>query len=366
MNSLNEVSPVSNAVEHSDNLEDEPEEARGNDQRILQMLRQVQGELEYYFLKCQELSSAASLSSDSAMRLPVVELRRLVPLLLEATGAGELYQLAQHCKQHNHHNLALALFEAVVNRASSCDPPLAAAAQQMAVEVRLALGQVQGCEPILLAMATQDLPNPAAQHRVLQQLAGLALARADTCSAQQHLAVLAALAPDEKSAPATDQLQACLHAHENQPHPIDAATVLPQSTTSGVSLDLCRISPCGRWLRLEGWLIDPLHQAIGLALRRPGQLLLLPTEQICWHVRSDLSDLLRQHNLPANHPAGFSINLAIPEEQAVPPDPADMATLFLLQRESPAVAVSKTIDSHAPTSADLMAHLGAWMFSGHG
>ena len=300
-------------------MEAELEEARINVQHILLTLKQVQSELEYYFLKCQELTTDAALASDSVLRLPVAELGLLLPLLLETMGISELFQLGQHCNQRGQHHLAIAFFDAVGCRAESTDPPLAASAQLQLAQALLALGRVQGCERILHAMAIQELPSPASQHRVLQKLAGLALARADTDSAQQHLAALAALPPQDGSKSATGQLQGLLHAHADQPHALGAATVLPGSTTPGVSLDLCRISPCGRWLRLEGWLIDPLNQTIGLALRRPSQLLLLPPELICWHVRRDLSALLTQHNLPPSQPAGFSINLAIPEEQAVPP-----------------------------------------------
>jgi hypothetical protein len=365
---------VSSAEDRITIMEAQLEEARDEANLNLLIQQQVQEELEHYFLKCQELTAAqvqqneapaAASAPDAAQHQSVGDLRIALPLLLAHLGTSELFQLGLSCYRRGHHKLALVLLDATVSSASSADPALAAHAQLQAVRARLALGRMQGAERILTAMAEQELADPAVRHQVLQQLARLALGRADTAAARQHLTALAELPPHEGSAAAISELQALLEADAAQPDPSGAATLLPSAEAPGLSLDVCSLSPCGRFLHLEGWLIDPTGQLGGLALRRAGQLLPLAPEQFSRRVRSDLSHLLAEHDLPAGHPAGFSLSLALAEEQAVAPASGDLATLFLLRPEGPAIAVSTGIAIAPPTAAELIPLLGPWLYPGH-
>jgi hypothetical protein len=366
---------VSTAEDRITTLEGQLEEERDEAELNLLMLQQVQEELEHYFLKCQELTvaaqapqdepPAAASAPDPAQHLSVGDLRIALPLLLPHLGASELFQLGLRCYKRGHHKLALVLLDAAVSSASSDDPALAARAQLQAVRSRLALGRVQGAERILAAMAEQELDDLGVRHQVRQQLARLALGRADTAAARQHLTALAELPPHEGSAAAISELHALLEADAAHPDPSAAATLLPSAVAPGLSLDVCSLSPCGRFLHLEGWLIDPSGQLGGLALRRAGQLLPLAPEQFSRRVRSDLSHLLAEHGLPADHPAGFSLSLALAEEQAVAPASGDVATLFLLRPEGPAITVSTGITIAPPTAANLIPLLGPWLYPDH-
>lgn len=377
---------VSTVEDRITTLEAQLEEARDDAELNRLMLQQVQEELKHYLLTCQELSaaaqapqvrapaaaSAAAASTQvatsapyAASHLPVGDLRIALPLLLAHLGASELFQLGLSCYERGHHKMALVLLDAAVSSASSTDPALAAHAQLQAVRARLALGRVQGAERILTAMAEQELADPAVRHQVREHLARLALGRADTAAARQHLTALAELPPHEGSAAATSELHALLEADAAQPDPSGAATLLPSAAAPGLSLDVCSISPCGRFLHMEGWLIDPTGQLGGLVLRRAGQLLPLAPEQFSRRVRSDLSHLLAEHGLPADHAAGFSLSLALPEEQAVAPTRGDVATLFLLRPEGPAIAVSTAIAIAPPTAVRLIPLLGPWLYAGH-
>jgi hypothetical protein len=366
---------VSTAEDRITILEAQLEEARDEANLNLLIQQQVQEELKHYFLKCQELTAAAlalqdeapaaASAPDAAQHLSVGDLRIALPLLLAHLGASELFQLGLSCYSRGHHKMALVLLDAAVSSASSADPALAAHAQLQAVRARLALGRMQGAERILTAMAEQELADPAVRHQVLQQLARLALGRADTAAARQHLTALAELPPHEGSAAATSELHALLEADAAQPDPSGAATLLPSAEAPGLSLDVCSLSPCGRFLHLEGWLIDPTGQLGGLALRRAGQLLPLAPEQFSRRVRSDLSHLLAEHGLPADHPAGFSLSLALAEEQAVAPASGDLATIFLLRPEGPALTVSTAIAIAPPTADRLIPLLGPWLNPAH-
>ena len=346
-------------------LEAELSDARDEAELNLLLLQQVQEELEHYFLRCQELSSAeASAAPRVVPELDVASLRKVFPLVVEHVTDSDLFTLAQVCDRRGHHKLALVLFDAVVSRASSNDPTLAAQAQLQAVLARLALGRVQGAERLLSSMADQPLPDLAVRHQVRQHLARIALGRGDTTAAQQHLTALAELPAHDASGAATALLQGLLAAHATQPGPIGAATLLPTAEAPGLSLDRLCISPCGRLLQLDGWLIDPAQQLQALALQRPGHILPLPLEQLSRRVRSDLSHLLADHGLPADHAAGFTLTLALADEEAVAPTAGEPATLHLLRAHGTPLAVSSTVAVATPTAASLLPLLGPWLLGG--
>ena len=328
-------------------LEAELSDARDEAELNLLLLQQVQEELEHYFLKCQELSSGDGPAAPSPLRggqdVDVASLRKVFPLLLEHLPTAEIFTLAQACQRRGHHKLALVLFDAVVTRASTDDPALACRAQLQAVEARLALGRVQGAERLLRTMADQPLPDVAVRHQVRLHLARLALGRGDSRDAGHHLEALAALPPHDDSTAATAPLQALLSALGAQTLPATTATMLPTADAPGVSLDRCSLSPCGRLLQLEGWLIDADQQRQALVLVRPGQQLLLPAEHLSRRVRTDLAHLLAERGLPADHAAGFSCTLALAEEGAVAPTDGEAATLLLLRHNGQALAVSTTV-----------------------
>jgi hypothetical protein len=348
-------------------LEAELSDARDEAELNLLLLQQVQEELEHYFLKCQELSSGDQPSVPAPAQphdLSAATLRKAFPLLLQHLPDADLFALAQTCFRRGHHKLALVLLDAVVSRASATDPPLAAQAQLQAVEARLALGRVQGAERLLRTMADQPLPDPVVRHQVRLHLARLALGKGDTNDAAEHLEVLADMPTHEASAAVVAQLQALFAAHHAHPQLPTTATLLPTADSPGVSLDRCSLSPCGRLLQLEGWLIDADHQVQALALVRPGQLLLLPAEHISRRVRTDLSHLLAERGLPADHAAGYSCTLALAEEEAVAPTDGEAATLLLLRNNGQALAVSTAVAVANPNAASLLPLMGPWLLGG--
>ncbi len=322
-------------------------------------LQHVHEELENYSLRSQQLSRArdngpvVAAPSDSNS-LPTATLTRLLPLLLEQLLPADLLTLAHHSHGLGHHSLAMPLLDAAVARGVNDDPVLAARAQLQAARGRLALGRRQGAQRLLQAMAGQDLPDAAVRSRLRHQLAWLALQQADIAAATDHLQ--AAEAPDAV-------LTALLAAHAAQPAVPDTATLLPTPEAPGLSLDGLSISPCGRLLQLDGWLIDAQQQLAALVLRRPGQLLPLPLDQFSRRVRSDLSHLLLERGLPADHPAGFSLRLPLADEEALAPTADEPCTLFLIRHDGSFLAVGRSLQVVAPTASDLLPLVSPWLFT---
>jgi hypothetical protein len=340
-------------------LQAELEDARDEAELNLLQLQQVQEELEHYFLRCQQLEQGrdngpvAAVPSDSNS-LPTATLSRLLPLLLEQLPPADLLTLAHRCHSHGHHSLAMPLLDAAVARGVNDDPVLAARAQLQAARSRLALGRRQGAERLLHAMAGQDLPDADVRSRLRHQLAWLALQHADIAAATEHLQ--AAEAPDAV-------LTALLAAHTAHSAVPDTATLLPTPGAPGLSLDGLSISPCGRLLQLDGWLIDAQQQLAALVLRRPGQLLPLPLDQLSRRVRSDLSHLLLERGLPGDHPAGFSLCLPLGDEEALAPSDAEPCTLFLIRHDGSFLAVGRSLQVVAPTASDLLPLVSPWLFT---
>lgn len=341
-------------------LEAQLREAREEAELTLEQLHLVQEELEVYLLRCKELEglqrdqSADSASPGTPQALPTFTLTRLLPLLLEQLPPSDLLTLAHRCHSHGHHSLAMPLLDAAVARGVNDDPVLAARAQLQAARSRLALGRRQGAERLLQAMACQDLPDADVRSRLRHQLGWLALHQADIAAATDHLQ--AAEAPDAV-------LTALLAAYTAQPSVPDTSTSLPTAEAPGLSLDGLSISPCGRLLQLDGWLIDAQQQLAALVLRRPGQLLPLPLDQLSRRVRSDLSHLLLERGLPADHPAGFSLRLALGDEEALAPTADEPSTLFLIRHDGSFLAVGRSLQVVAPTAADLLPLVSSWLFT---
>lgn len=339
-------------------LQAELEDARDEAELNLLQLQQVQEELEHYFLRCQQLEQArdngpVKIPSDPNS-LPTATLTRLLPLLLEQLSPAELLTLAHRIHCLGHHSLAMPLLDAAVARGVNDDPVLAARAQLQAARSRLALGRRQGAERLLQAMAGQDLPDADVRSRLRHQLAWLALHKGDIAAATDHL----------QAAEASDAvLTALLPAHTAQPAVPDTATLLPTPDAPGLSLDGLSISPCGRFLQLDGWLIDAQQQLTALVLRRPGQLLPLPLDQLSRRVRSDLSHLLLERGLPADHPAGFSLRLPLADEEALAPTADEPCTLFLIRHDGSFLAVGRSLQVVAPTASDLLPLVSPWLFT---
>ena len=340
-------------------LQAELEDARDEAELNLLQLQQVQEELEHYFLRCQQLEQSQHITEPSATPadphpLPTPNLNRLLPLMLEQLNAADLLSLAHRCHTFGHHQLAMPLLDAAVTRAAETDPVLAARAQLQAARSRLALGRCQGAERLLQAMAGQDLPVADVRRGIREQLAWLALQRSDIDAATQHL----------QAAELHDGvLPALLNGHAQQNAMPSGATVLPSAEAPGLSLDGLSISPCGRLLQLDGWLIDAQQQLAALVLRRPGQLLPLPLDQLNRRVRSDLSHLLQERGLPADHPAGFGMLLPLADEEAVAPTADEPCTLFLIRHDGGFVAVGRSLQVVAPTATDLLPLVSPWLFT---
>lgn len=341
-------------------LEAQLRQAREEAGLALEQLHLVQEELEVYFLRCEELEgrqgdlSAESVAPATAQALLISTLTRLLPLLLEQLPPSDLLTLAYRSHCLGHHSLAMPLLDAAVARGVNDDPVLAARAQLQAARSRLALGRRQGAERLLHAMAGQDLPDADVRSRLRHQLAWLALHQADIAAATDHLQ--AAEAPDAV-------LTALLAAHTAQPAVPDTATLLPMPEVPGLSLDGLSISPCGRLLQLDGWLIDAQQQLAALVLRRPGQLLSLPLDQFSRRVRSDISHLLLERGLPADHPAGFSLRLPLADEEALAPTADEPCTLFLIRHDGSFLAVGRSLQVVAPTASDLLPLVSHWLFT---
>jgi len=340
-------------------LQAELEDARDEAELNLLQLQQVQEELEHYFLRCQQLEQSQHITEPSAspaapQPLLTPTLNRLLPLMLERLAAADLLSLAHRCHTFGHHELALPLLDAAVTRAADTDPALAARAQLQAARCRLALGRRQGAERLLQAMAGQDLPATDVRRGVREQLAWLALQRSDIDAASQHL---------QAAEHHDGVLPALLNAHGQQNAVPSDATVLPAVDAPGLSLDHLSISPCGRLLRLDGWLIDAQQQLAALVLRRSAQFVPLPLPQVSRRVRTDLSHLLTERGLPADHPAGFGLLLPLGDEEAIPPIPDEPCTLFLLRHDGGFVAVGRSLQVVDPTASDLLPLVSPWLFT---
>jgi len=339
-------------------LESQLREAREEAELTLEQLHLVQEELEVYFLRCEELEARlcdqgpAGAVPAAGRALPTSTLTRLLPLLLEQLPPVDLITLAHLSHSLGHHNLAMPLLDAAVARCVKDDPVLAARAQLQSARSRLALGRRQGAERLLQAMAGQDLPDADVRRYLRHQLAWLALQQADIAAATDHQQ--ATDAPDAVLTP-------LLAAHTAQPAVPDTATLLPTPEAPGLSLDGLSISPCGRLLQLDGWLIDAQQQLAALVLRRPGQLLPLPLDQLSRRVRNDLSHLLQERGLPTDHPAGFNLWLALGDEEALAPSDAEPCTLFLIRHDGSFLAVGRSLQVVAPTAADLLPLVSPWL-----
>jgi hypothetical protein len=341
-------------------LEAQLREAREEAELTLEQLHLVQEELEVYFLRCEELEARLrdhgldGAAPAAAQTLPTANLSRLLPLLLEQLPPADLLTLAHRCYGLGHHSLAMPLLDAAVARGANDDPVLAARAQLQAARSRLALGRRQGAERLLQAMAGQNLPDAAVRRHLRHQLAWLALQQADIAAATDHL----------QAADASDAvLTPLLAAHVAQPAAPDTATLLPTPEAPGLSLDGFSISPCGRLLQLDGWLIDAQQQLAALVLRRPGQLLPLPLDQLSRRVRSDLSHLLLERGLPGDHPAGFSLRIPLGDEEALAPTADEPCTLFLIRHDGSFLAVGRSLQVVSLTSSDLLPLVSPWLFT---
>lgn len=341
-------------------LEAQLREAREEAELTLEQLHLVQEELEVYFLRCEELETrlrdltAGGEAPGVRSALPTPTLNRLLPLLLERLAAADLLSLAHRCHTFGHHQLAMPLLDAAVTRVSTTDRVLAARVRLLAARCRLALGRCQGAERLLHAMARSALPAPDVHRGVREQLAWLALQRSDIDAASQHL---------QAAEHHDGVLPALLNAHGQQNAMPSGPTVLPSVDAPGLSLEHLSISPCGRLLRLDGWLIDAQQQLAALVLRRSAQVLPLPLPQLSRRVRTDLSHLLTERGLPADHPAGFGLLLPLGDEEASPPTPDEPCTLFLLRHDGGFVAVGRSLQVVDPTASDLLPLVSPWLFT---
>lgn len=319
-------------------LERQVHEAREEAELTLEQLHLVQEELEVYFLRCEELeaqlqaapgptTTPAEGPSANPAALPIESIGRLMTLLIEQLSAVELIALAHACHRQHRHHLALPLLDAAVSKQAETDPAQAVWTQLQAVRTRLALGRRDGALRQLLTMAEEQQLNALpVRQQIHRQIAWLALQKADLSTAQSQLAQLEALNATPEDLAAL-RLAIQLVASPGDP----ASSRLPGDDRCGASLDLAAISSDGRLLQLEGWQLDPHHQLSGLLLIRPHQVLAIQPDQLDHHVRHDLASLLTEQELPASHPAGFTIRLALGQEEAVPFSEGETLTLALLR-----------------------------------
>jgi hypothetical protein len=340
-------------------LERQLQEAREEAELTLEQLHLVQEELEVYFLRCEELeaqlqaapgsgSPPAEAPSTNPAALPIESIGRLMTLLIEQLSASELTALAHACHRQHRHHLALPLLDAAVSKLAESDPEQAAWAQLQAVRTRLALGRRDGALRQLHTMAEQQLADLQVRVQIHRQIAWLALQKADLDAARHQLAQLEALdAPPEQLSPLRLALQ--LAAAPGNP----AGTRLPGGDRCGASLDLASISGDGRLLQLEGWHLDLSHPLSGLLLIRPQQVLAIQPEQLDRRVRHDLASLQSEQGLPASHPAGFTIRLALGQEEAVPFQEGEFLVLALLRSGADPILLGRPAESLQTTTTTL-------------
>jgi hypothetical protein len=328
-------------------LERQLQEAREEADLTLEQLHLVQEELEVYFLRCEELetqlqaapgpgSAPAVAPSTNPAALPIESIGRLMTLLIEQLSAVELTALAHACHRQHRHHLALPLLDAAVSKQAETNPPQAAWTQLQAVRTRLALGRRDGALRQLHTMAEQQLAALPVRQQIHNQIAWLALQKADLGTAQGHLSQLEALnaTPEELAA-----LRLAIQLAANPGDP--ASSRLPGDDRCGASLDQAAISADGRLLQLEGWQLDPNHQLSGLLLIRPLQVLAIQPERLDRRVRDDLASLQSEQGLPASHPAGYTIRLALGPEEAVPFSEGESLVLALLRSDADPVLLGR-------------------------
>lgn len=355
-------------------LERQLKDAREEADLTLEQLHLVQEELEVYFLRCEELEAqlqaggtvqadtaqagpeqaGSELTSANPAALPIESIGRLLSLLIEQLSASELIALAHACHRQHRHHLALPLLDAAVSKLATPDPARAAWTQMQAVRTRLALGRRDGALRQLHTMAEQQLAALPLRQQIHLQIAWLALQKADLAMAQAQLAALEAL-----DLPAADlaPLRLALHSAASPGDPPSAC--LPGDDRCGASLDLAAISSDGRLLQLEGWHLDPHHSLSALVLIRPQQLLPISPEQLDRRVRHDLSDLLSEQGLNASHPAGFTIRLALGQEEAVPFSADEPLQLALLRQGADPILLGRPAERLATDTTTLYSLVAA-------
>lgn len=348
-------------------LEQQLQAARDEAELTLEQLHLVQEELEVYFLRCEDLqtqlNAAQNQLSDAnaqlskaqagavaqlvdttqsvaspqpggpavppavAAALPVEAIGRLIPLLIDQLSAGELTSLAHVCNQQHRHHLALPLLDAAVSKLADVDPPLAAWTQLQAVRTRLALGRHDGALRQLQVMADQQLVALPVRQEIHRHLAWLMLKKGDHDTARIQLDSLQALSADPAILDPLGQALALAASAEAPP-----STRLPMGDRCGCSLDRAAISGDGLLLLLEGWFFDPEHKLTKLLLIREHQLLAISPDQLHWRVRDDLISLQGEQGLDASHAAGFTLHLALGQEEAVPHGNEEPVRLAILRQ----------------------------------
>ncbi|MFM7548325.1 MAG: hypothetical protein ACKO8I_05520 [Cyanobacteriota bacterium] len=346
------------AAGHADRagLEQQLQAAREEAELTLEQLHLVQEELEVYFLRSEDLQAQlsdanAQLSKAQAeaqqadatrsvaspqprgqaapadpAALPMEAICRLIPLLNDHLSAGELTSLAHACNQQHRHHLALPLLDAAVSKLADVDPSLAAWTQLQAVRTRLALGRHDGALRQLQVMAEQQLAALPVRQEIHRHLAWLALKKGDRDTARIQLDSLQALSADPGILEPLGQALA-LAAGADAP----SSTRLAMGDRCGCSLDRAAVSGDGLLLLLEGWFFDPEHHLTELLLIRERQLLAISPDQLHWRVRDDLISLQGEQGLDASHAAGFTLHLALGQEEAVPHGTDEPLRLVLLR-----------------------------------
>jgi hypothetical protein len=323
-------------------LEQQLQAAREEAELTLEQLHLVQEELEVYFLRSEDLQTQLSeaqaqlskaqaggstTSTEAAAALPLEAIGRLIPLLIDQLSAGELSSLAHACNQQHRHHLALPLLDAAVSKLADVDPPLAAWTQLQAVRTRLALGRHDGALRQLQVMAEQQLAALPVRQEIHRHLAWLALKKGDCDTARIQLDSLEGLSADPGILDPLAQALALADSTEAAP-----SSRLPMGDRCGCSLDRAAVSGDGLLLLLEGWFFDPEHNLTALLLIRERQLLAISPDQLHWRVRDDLISLQGEQGLDASHAAGFTLHLALGQEEAVPHENDEPLRLALLRQ----------------------------------
>jgi GT2 family glycosyltransferase len=96
------------------------------------------------------------------------------------------------------------------------------------------------------------------------------------------------------------------------------------------AIDLVQLSPCGSWLQLEGWIVDPGRQLRDLCLIRGQSVERLDLSLVKASARPDLAAVLQRCGAGPEHHPGINFSRLVAGEARRPPLPGEHVELFLV------------------------------------
>jgi GT2 family glycosyltransferase len=258
----------------------------------------------------------------------------LLPLLIERLATPDLYRLGECCHRLERFDLALPLLEAVAARGEEAGD-LAAWAQLFEAHSQKGLGERSGARSLYEALLEQNPTSEPAFHAHMA-LAWQELNAGELEAAMTHLDQLRASPFCPVHSDNVDLLGRVLstldwleaNPRQDLPHVRDLAA------ESGLvmALDAVRCSPCGMFLRLEGWLVDAGQQVAHLCLIRGRKVHWLNLGLAQYSYREDLAAELQRCGAPADADAGLKLPLLHGPNDLQPPQAGEAAELFVVLR----------------------------------